>query len=354
MTVLFLVFIALAAGSLTADLPEGGDDVSYVSLAESLVAGRGYVSAIYPGNPPVLEYPPVFPLLLSPLVAAFGARLLILKMIPALAGGTALFSVFALLRSRLGADRAFLIAMLTGLNGYFLSIATKVMSETVYLTLSAIAIILVHRVAAKGGVRRTLVAGLLIALVVYTRTIGGALALASCITLLFRRRVREAFVLGGLLFCAILPWALRSIALQNSYLYYLFSQPMTTSGAQGDQMLWLARLYHNAPRYAGKAMGDLFFHPFTADMDPHNILKILMSITVTLAITAGYLAGVKDVIVGRRADSGIWAVRRWEGLTNLDCGLLYLLVYVGICLVWPYHDARFLVPLLPFLLEPLS
>ena len=342
MAALVLIFLTLAGAALTADLPPDGDDVSYITLAQSLASGRGYVNPVYPGDPPELQYPPLFPLLLTPLISAFGQNLLLLKLIPALAGALALIAVFALLRPRLGPDRAFLIAALTGTNGHFLSISTRIMSETTYVVLSAFALLLVRRAAEEGGARTAAFAGLTIAAAIYARTIGVALVLTGCAALLLRRRRREALALAGVVLLLTSPWIWRSIALRNSYLFQLFDTPLPVTDGHSGPLLWPFRLLYNAPRYAGKVMADLFFHPFLTDIDPYQPLKIALSLTLTAGIAIGLGVAVREAFSVQRSAFSV---------QNADATLLYLLTYVGICLIWPYHDARFLLPVLPFLFE---
>jgi 4-amino-4-deoxy-L-arabinose transferase-like glycosyltransferase len=342
MAALVLVFLTLAGAALTPDLPPDGDDVSYVTLAQALASGRGYVNSVYPGDPPELQYPPLFPLLLTPVISLFGQNLLLLKLIPALAGALALIAVFALLRPRLGPDRAFLIAALTGTNGYFLSISTQIMSETVYLALSASALLLVRRAAGQGGAQRAAFAGLTIAAAIYARTVGVALVLAGCAALLLSRRRRETLVLAGVVSLLTWPWVWRSIVLRNSYLSQLFHTPLAGTGGHSGPLLWSSRLLYNAPRYAGKVAADLFFHPFLTDVDPYHPLKIALSLLLTAGIAIGLAVAAREAFSVQRSAFSV---------QNADATLLYLLTYAGVCLIWPYHDARFLLPVLPFLFE---
>jgi hypothetical protein len=185
--------------------------------------------------------------------------------------------------------------------------------------------------------RRAVFVGLVIVVAIYTRTIGFTLALAACGTLLLRRRVREALALAGVALLLTSPWIWRSIALQDSYLYR-FQVPLPGAGRQAGPLLWLSRLLYNAPRYAGKVTGDLFLHPFLADVDPYHPLKVALSLVLTAGIAAGLGAAIREAF-------------RPSPRLSFEPTLLYLLAYLAVCLVWPYHDARFLLPVLPFLIE---
>ncbi|MSS72451.1 MAG: hypothetical protein EXS64_13305 [Candidatus Latescibacteria bacterium] len=245
------------------------------------------------------------------------------------------------MRPRLGPDRAFLVAALTGMNGYFLAMSTQIMSETVYTALSAAALILICRAGEKGGTRTAAFAGLVIAAAIYARTIGVTLALAGCGALLLCRRRREALTLAGVVSVLMSPWIWRSLALRNSYLYQLFDAPLTETGGHSTRLLWLSRLLYNAPRYAGKVTGDLFFHPFLVDVDPYHPLKVTLSLVLTAGIALGLMAAIRKIVT--RHDR--------PATHRVAPTLLYLPAYLGVCLIWPYHDTRFLLPVLPFLIE---
>ena len=49
-----------------------GDSANYILLAQAIATGQGYHDLTDPARRPHVKYPPVFPLVLAPCVAAFG------------------------------------------------------------------------------------------------------------------------------------------------------------------------------------------------------------------------------------------------------------------------------------------
>ena len=64
----------------------GGDNARYIILAEALVSGEGYCDIQLIGKPLHRTFPPGLPLLLAPLVMAFGRDIVILKLFIVLTG----------------------------------------------------------------------------------------------------------------------------------------------------------------------------------------------------------------------------------------------------------------------------
>jgi hypothetical protein len=83
---LLLVYIVLGIATLTADHSWGDDWAQYVVHARNLVAGLPYGDTGYIFNPDAPnvgppEYPPGLPLLLAPVIAAFGTNIIALKLV---------------------------------------------------------------------------------------------------------------------------------------------------------------------------------------------------------------------------------------------------------------------------------
>lgn len=191
---LLLVGVLLAARFLNGRLADwGGDNVQYLLLAEALATGAGYVDLHLPGTPFHTHYPPLFPLLLAPFVAA-EASLLATKAWTALLSLAGLAVAFRFLRPAAGRAVALLCALATLCSAAFLDVALAGMSEGPYLLFSFAALGAMRRALAGPSPQRgtVLAAGLLAGVAILTRTIGLVLLPTAAFFLLFGARDRGA------------------------------------------------------------------------------------------------------------------------------------------------------------------
>lgn len=328
-----VVFIIIGVSALTPFLPflaPHGDSASYIILAENLATGRGYVNSLYPGDPIETQYPPLFPLLLAPLVKLVGRNYLALKLVPLVFGASAILVIFELLRRGVSREQALVVTLLTALNATYLSLATSILSETVYLFFSFLALIIVNQLAVSArSLKMLIIAALLLAASFYTRTIGISLIGASILFLLFRRHFKATFILAVVLAIPLSWWVWRNIQLGNPYVHHLLNSSIAAFGSKGGSM-WTDRILHNLSRYAGKVVVNLIGGPDIARLDPYQPLKLIGSLLLSILFVLGFVREIRR---------------------GISLEIIYIIMYLGICAVWPYHDARFLLPILPFVLS---
>jgi len=146
---------------------EWGDDyTAYLSHARNLVEGRPYGDIGYIRAPTSINaqmYPPVYPLLLTPVYAMFGMNLTALKIWGLLFFCTALFFLYLLLRKH-GEILALLTVGITALCPYFWDFKDSVLSEFPFLAFLFAALWLSERFAAspRGSLQRELLWGALL------------------------------------------------------------------------------------------------------------------------------------------------------------------------------------------------
>ena len=75
-----LAYVVISLLVFDPKLHTGGDESIYIILAESLISGEGYRDIQLIGKPLHRKYPPGLPLLLAPLVMAFGRDIILLKL----------------------------------------------------------------------------------------------------------------------------------------------------------------------------------------------------------------------------------------------------------------------------------
>ena len=94
-----LLFAAVLSFSLQGQIEIINDSGAYLSLAQSLVSGEGYRDIFLDGSPAHTKYPPVFPLLLAPLVYLFGLNFWVIRLLSVGLGVLALCCHLLLLSS---------------------------------------------------------------------------------------------------------------------------------------------------------------------------------------------------------------------------------------------------------------
>lgn len=233
-----VVALALVAVFLNGSLGEwGGDNIQFLLLARALATGQGYVDLHVAGMPPHVHYPPLFPVLLVPLVAA-GAPLVALKGWAAVLSVAGLNAAYFLLAATRGRTVALLSVLCTLCGGAFLDPALSVMSDGPYGLFSVLALFVVHRWRRDGEAKALggAVAGLLIGAAILTRTVGLVLlpALVAHAALdrrpgvPTRRRIAGALLVATIAGTVATPWfvwgALQEDAVRRTYLGEFLSE----------------------------------------------------------------------------------------------------------------------------------
>lgn len=95
-TAIFFIIVIIFIPSEFYDL--GGDSAQYMILGEGLSGGTGFRMVNYPGEPFCFYYPPVFPLLLFPLIAFLGRNFYALHFFVALLGYASLWCFYLLFK----------------------------------------------------------------------------------------------------------------------------------------------------------------------------------------------------------------------------------------------------------------
>ncbi len=190
------------------------DGSMYVSLARSLMSGGGYA---YLGEPFQVR-PPGFPVLLIPVLAAFGTNFLAWNLYVALWGVLAIVLLFVFERPRLGAPLAAAVAVALWLSPPWQELCNQVLSEMPATALLFATLLLDRKVARGRSPGGHLVLGLCIGLASYVRTVNVLVAPAAIASRLLRRDgpgVRAAslsqvapLALGCVL--ALAPWSVRN------------------------------------------------------------------------------------------------------------------------------------------------
>ena len=205
--------LLLCAALFDPKIHTGGDSATYMLLAESLLrAGDGYSTQIAPGPPEVhTKYPPGYPALLAPVVAAFGRNFVALKLLSVLltAASTALFVVYA----RNGRTRAswILLALAFAVCPGVIDYSRWMLSEAAFLLVTLLALWQLERDRPDARLGPAFWMALFASVATfYVRSIGALLLAAGSLAYLTRREWRKLMVHGVVGAGLTIPWIVRT------------------------------------------------------------------------------------------------------------------------------------------------
>lgn len=220
---LVLGVVLVHAGALRSGHEWSDDYAMYVSHALNLLGGRPYGDTGYVPNPWAVPgpatYPPVYPLLIAPWVARWGADLQMLKILGLVMLGAALLPAYALLRPRTGTGAALALVAMLGFSPFFIEFRDEIRPDTTFLFFFLSTLVLGERWTGSAqtldGAR--IAQGALLGLVAYlaygTRSVG--IVLLPALALLELWRLRR---LGPVLWTALAVW-LAFAAVQSTTLH---------------------------------------------------------------------------------------------------------------------------------------
>ena len=325
------------------------DSTRYLIWGNSVAHFHGYVDNTQPIPNQFVMNAPLYPLLLAPVEIIFPLSLPAAKVWTLLWGVAALMFLSVWLLRYFRDRLALLIILVLALNPLFLTLSTEVLSEAPFFALAAI-ILLAFDVYRDHPDDRTARLALFIGLAVATllREVGAAFVLASLIIIFRLKRGRDLLIVGlsaGILFLA---WALRNNAVssashpdQVSNVQYLFGHFATAPGAS-LMSEFATRAWLNLKGYLLNVGGQILF-PFPGNLivGESSVFLAVNSTATALRIPLG-LALLLLSLLGVRADLRSSPTALWR--------LLVAAIYCFIILLYPVHDLRFLLPLLPLIL----
>jgi len=304
-----------------------GDFAMYVSHAKNIVEARDYADTGYIRNPlyPHLSpqaYPPVFPLLLAPVYAAFGLNLAAMKVLVIVFFGLALWMIDRALKDRLGLGGRLVLLGMLGLNPCFWQFKDDIVSDIPFLFLTYLSLWSIHTNSThpERTLRRQMCFGILTGLIMYlafaTRSVG--LVLLPCVLAYEILRTRRIGVPIGVAAATMLAGvAVQNLLVGSTSQYLETLMIYLVPGAVGEIAPHVARAW---PR----GVAELWVNGHT-----------MFAAWVVTAIASG-LALVGYIAVIRR---------RWTVFE------VFAPLYLLAVLPWPLaQDLRFLVPVVPLYL----
>ena len=337
--ILTLIFWAIALRCIPAEFCDlGGDSAQYIILAESLSQGKGLRMANYPGEPLSFYYPPVFPLLLYPIVRFLGRNFYAMHFLITLLGYGCLW-LFYLIFKQYDKRTAFFATGLLAANWIFILYCTQyILSDIPYLFFSGVTLFFAQRYIKKADFLNKegllLISGLLLAY--FTRYIGVTLFFALTLSLLIlpeKHKFKKIFFAGGVFVIACASWNAAK-NLQPGHTYSHFGQ------------LFLIDPY--APHKGSILAHPLFF--ITRFMEGADYYYRMLSDIFFLSVpqVKGALKECARGLIFGFIFFGLWRVFR----KNKECVLHYYFIFYFLLIIfWPFREGvRFMAPLLPFIL----
>ncbi len=323
----------------------GGDNTVFLLLAKALATGQGYVD-LHLGEPiPHIHYPPLFPLLLVPLVAA-GAPVLAIKVFVAALGLLGLNVMFVLLSRTCGGRLAWLVTLGVLVSPIFFDPAISVMSDGPAFLLTSLALLSSDSALTERNTRigTAAIAGLWIGLAFLTRTAALILFPAVALSALFvrsevplRTRLARGAVALSIALTLSVPWVVharqptgRGSGYATELVKRSAASPANT--AQGEPSL--------PGRYLPVAR-DLWtrvsaFEPPRSFADRHprisSVLSRFLLGLVALGVLLAALGGARALLLGRRV------------------GDVFAAGSIAAVLLWASGGPRLLLPAVPFLI----
>jgi hypothetical protein len=295
------------------------DDFSmYIRHAMNIVEGKAYADTGYILNPyyPFLgpqAYPPVFPILLSPVYYWFGLNLQAMEVEIIFFFAAFLLIFWLTIKDELPFLQQVTIIAILGFSPYFWEFKEHVLSDIPFLLFAYIALLLVYR-AKKAQLSQkvptwlyAIFTGFIFYAAYGTRTIGAILLLSLLVYDLLTLRRLTSFTI------IVTVSATLMILLQNVLLPSINTSYLSQFTIPRDDF------YDKLHRYGQSILTILD--------NGHNpvIQLILFTILLGFAIV-GYLVRCKK---------------------NITIYEIFVPLYVGMVLVWPAFQDRFLIPLVP-------
>jgi tetratricopeptide (TPR) repeat protein/4-amino-4-deoxy-L-arabinose transferase-like glycosyltransferase len=343
---LSLVFLALGVLRLN-DLSLYTDSTRYVIWGTSFAHARGFVDATQPDPERYVVNAPLYSVLIAPALLLFPSSLLAAKVWTLLWGIAFILAFYAMLRHFFGKAAAIFGALPLVFHPLFLLLSTEVLTEAAFLTFVSVGFLVLERLEHEGETNKRdfLVLLLVTSFIVLLREVAIAFVGSIFLFFLVRKQYKRALlVLVG--FGAFFgTWLYRNLVLfgapassQATNLNFMFEHFLTPAQAPLLQEFGL-RIVNNMSGYAIHLAGLIFYPlPDVLIVEPTGIFLAYF----------GAMAIAKFVVPVVFMPMLILGI--WRDVSERSTGFVRILFVVGYLLtilVYPVHDVRFLLPILP-------
>lgn len=313
------------AGSTDLASPPRFDGAGYAVLGEALATGRGYREIDLLDAPRHGHFPPGYPAVLSVLWRLTGRSADATHIFSAVCAVAAMMAALCWFRAIYPPGVALALGLALAVNWTWARTGGAIQSEPLFLLLGQTSILAACWIAPRGGARRGVLLGLLLAACLLTRHVGACLALAIVLDLWIRGRRLAAAAAGMAVFLLALPWAAWLISIGRG------TQPgLLAQGGLGERVVRQSLFY--IQRLPDQLTGPV--------VEIGTVFR--SSASLSAAVNAWALAATAILIFG-------W-MRTFRSQRRRLAGLIAMIT-LGLLLVWPFTEAgRFLIPLVPVIL----
>ncbi len=326
---IFFSLIGLNVFTLKEGHNWGGDFSQYIIHAQNIVSHKPYIEGITL-NPSVI-YPPGFPFILSPLVAAVGLNLKIFKLINIVFWFLSILCFWPLFSKKMSTQGAFLCAFLLGSSSEFFVFKQSILSDIPFTFFVSLSLFLFmkydeQRQQEEGFVKNYffwLMLGSMV-LAFLTRTAGVILFVSFVFygSLLRRGRIKDVLFAGGALCIAFI-----------FQVYLMGIHPSAVNNIVNDPVGFLSAIGKNHP-IVFLSIVRSFIPPFTSTSE-----FFLVSVQKILLLILLPLYGLIAWIIFKRIKA--------RTFTFAEC---FLFFYVLLLFIWSGHGVfnffRFVIPVM--------
>jgi 4-amino-4-deoxy-L-arabinose transferase-like glycosyltransferase len=310
----------------------GVDDARFILAAQSLLHGH-YINLEIPGGIPTSYPMPGFPLLLAPWVLAVAPHWQWLKVVSFLFTLASIGLLYALVRRTLAKRELAILLLLYAFNPAVAAFSGTVMTEPCFLFTALLVLWLSFPQEGRDHPHHLWIDGALLGWATWIRGEGFILLLAIAVGLAWARKRRDlAFVLS----VALPLWALRLarnywVVGQTTGYEGIFAE--TRAILAGISSLGVALLHHQRHVLSRFLAENLVPVPATWAPELFRGLRGLVYVVVPIIGIIGIVRAFRD----RASPKGL-----------APAMFVFFVLYVGVHLIWPFSDIRFLLVLVPF------
>lgn len=332
----FFILLSAALGLLrfnSLQLGTSYDDAKYIILAESLSSGEGYRIINFPRPQIEQNFPPGWPILLTPLTFLFPGNYSVLKFFTLILSLASVYLTYIIFARRLQSPYLEILTGLVALNPLIVGSSITVMSESAYLFFSLLTLYLFDKWQEATTSQKNWLILFAAFAAFYTqliRTIGISLFIALVIYLIFTRRFREAvtavvvFVAGTLL----QGWLSGSL-ISTGYRTQVFNSSIPEK---------IGQMTSNFLGYFNETAAGVLFPIFGARLTSALESYSFQWIPLALNLLILFL-----ILLGL-----------YRSRANIQLFDVYVIIYVaGVLSFWNPNvgsvKPRFLIPIIPFL-----
>lgn len=297
--------------------PWGDDFAQYIAHARNIVNGVPYTDIGVIQNPAIVlgprAYPPLFPLLLVPLVALFGINLAAFKILvmTCALGALALFEHW--LRRHLNPAMRALVIALAGFSPLYWFYKEQILSDMPFIFFTMLAILLIERLKeGRGGLWGSWLAGLAMGLAGAARSVGVVLWIAFVLEQVLQRRWRRSWF-----------WEAAGVAL------LIIIEANRLLPSTGDYLGQAAAWNWKLVIYNLDSIKEVLNYMWGSDPILWGVFSAI-TLTATILFAVGFFGQLRKA----------FGLIEW-----------YFAGHLAVILIWPHPQGmRFFLPIFPFYL----